>query len=85
MYPFIGRPIQTIYTPLTKNIKKEFAIISDQLSPTGIRCEGKQFPHIEVTQCYRHYMYEWTSLENRVGRQVSEEEIWDHANAEYDH
>ncbi len=62
-------------TGLTKNIKEGFQRVACNLSPENLCCDG-ELPMAQVRKRRAALNREWKALEQRVGRTVSEDEIW---------
>lgn len=61
--------------PMPKALKDKFLDLACQLSPENLCCDG-ELPPAQVRIKHARLMREWASLENQVGRKVTEEEIW---------
>ena len=60
---------------LTKEYKEQFLDLACQLSPENLCCDG-ELPKYLVKQKYAKLMKQWKALEKKVGRPVSELEVY---------
>lgn len=60
---------------LTDEVKKQFLSLACQLSPENLSCDG-ELPAAEVRRRRAALDREWQLLEIRVGRRVTESEVW---------
>lgn len=61
---------------LTDEIKRRFSDLAGELSPENLCCDG-ELPHSQVIIKERRLRKEWADLEQKVGRKVTENEVWD--------
>ncbi len=59
---------------LPEDVFKEFSRLASELSPENLHCDG-EISNAEANRKYRRLMKEWRSLEKKVGRTVTEDEI----------
>jgi hypothetical protein len=57
-----------------QNIMKQFFGLANRLSPENLHCDG-EISKAQVQMRYRQIMREWATLERKVGRKVSLEEV----------
>jgi hypothetical protein len=50
-------------------------VLSCALSPENLYCDG-EISHAEAQRKYTRLMKEWRALEQKVGRTVTEDEVW---------
>lgn len=55
---------------------EKFLDLSCALSPENLHCDG-EISIAEANRKYRRLMTEWKALEKEVGREVTEDEVWD--------
>ncbi len=61
---------------MDKELQEAFLDLACQLSPENISCDGEASQrHIQQTR--KRIMQEWAALEKKVGRKVTENEVWD--------
>ena len=60
---------------MDKAIANQFLSLACQLSPECLTCDG-ELPRTLVQRRYRKLKSEWAALEAKVGRSVSEDEVW---------
>ena len=60
---------------LTEDAKKNFVRLACNLSPENLSCDG-ELPMAQVRKRRASLNREWKSLEQTVGRFVSEDEVW---------
>jgi len=61
---------------LDAEMQEKFMQLSCDLSPENLSCDG-ELPHSQVVKKLARLRKEWAVLERKVGRKVSEEEVWD--------
>jgi hypothetical protein len=62
-------------TVLTKEIKDQFLVLANQLSPENLCCDGEA-PMSYVRKRRSQLMKEWSRLERLLGRTVTENEAY---------
>jgi hypothetical protein len=60
---------------LSPEIQKKFLQLACDLSPENLTCDG-ELPRSRVNQKLRILKAAWKALEKQVGRQVTEDEVW---------
>ena len=60
---------------LPDDTRREFSILASALSPENLSCDGERSAS-EVRKRHADLVRKWNSLERRVGRPVSEDEVW---------
>jgi hypothetical protein len=75
------RYIETVFTKarnvmLTKEVKKHFLDLACRLSPENLHEDG-EISGGDAELKYRRLMREWYALEQQVGREVDESEVWE--------
>lgn len=60
---------------LTECQQHKFLNLACALSPENLSCDGELPSHL-VRSKYNRLMKEWRALEKQVGRQVTEDEVW---------
>lgn len=63
--------------PIPEPHLRRFADLSCELSPENLSCDG-ELPDAEVNRKYKSLQKKWRELEAKLGRKVSDEEVWDH-------
>lgn len=64
-----------VETELSDEIKRAFLNLACRLSPENLACDG-EISACEVGKRRRAILREWTALEKKAGRAVSESEVW---------
>ena len=59
-----------------KEILNDFAGLACRLSPENLCCDG-EISRAEVNRRFRQIQKEWKALEKELGREVSEDQVWD--------
>jgi hypothetical protein len=62
-------------TTLTAEQQKEFVRLVGALSPENLYCDG-EISHAQGVKKYKALRKQWWALEIRVGRKVTEDEVW---------
>jgi hypothetical protein len=62
-------------TGLTDDAKQEFLSLASRLSPENLHCDG-EVSRTEAKRRQAQIMREWRSLEKRVGRKITEDQVW---------
>jgi hypothetical protein len=60
---------------MTNELYKKFVELANKLTPENLSKDGEATQE-EIETTYYKLKKEWESLEERVGRKVSEDEIW---------
>ena len=60
---------------LDAETKKKFLILACSLSPENLNCDG-EISSAAANRKYQKLMKQWKALEKKVGRKVSEEEVY---------
>ncbi len=60
---------------MDKHILDRFFSLACALSPENLCCDG-ELPRAEVRRKYNRLTKEWKALETKLGRKVSESEVW---------
>ena len=60
---------------ITPDIKDKFFRLAGDLSPENLTCDG-ELSDSQVAKKYKALKKEWVILEKKVGRAVSEDEVW---------
>lgn len=61
---------------MTEEQYQQFLGMSSELSPENLHCDG-EISNAEANRKYREIMRRWRKLEKEVGREVTENEVWD--------
>ena len=61
---------------IPKVVYERFSELSSSLSPENLHCDG-EISNAEANRKYNRLMKEWHKLEDQVGREVTESEIWE--------
>lgn len=61
---------------ITDAVWDQFHNLASQLSPENLTCDG-ELPKYEVKRRHSELTRTWKALERKVGRKVTEEEVWD--------
>lgn len=56
-------------------IMEQFSVLSGELSPENLTCDG-ELSNSEVKIKYKNLMKQWLALERKIGRTVSEDEVF---------
>lgn len=64
-----------IITGLTEEAKQEFQSLACRLSPENLHCDG-EVSRAEAKRRHAQIMREWRALEQRVGRKITEDQVW---------
>lgn len=64
-----------IITGLTEEAKQEFQSLACRLSPENLHCDG-EVSRTEAKRRHAQIMREWKALEQRVGRKITEDQVW---------
>lgn len=60
---------------MTDEQRQEFENLACALSPEHLHCDGESSP-AQAQRKYDAIMKKWRALEDKVGRNVSEDELW---------
>ena len=60
---------------MSEEIRKEFAMIANALSPENLHCDG-EISRAAAKRKGVALRKRWRELEKKVGRKVTEEEVW---------
>lgn len=61
---------------IPEEIFNEFRRLVCELSPENLYCDG-EISQSQAQVKYKNLMREWLALEKKLGRSVSEDEIWE--------
>jgi len=68
---------------IPKDIFQKFLQLSSELSPENLHCDG-EISNAQAHKKYRAIIDEWHKLEKKLGRTVTEDEIWQIQMKEYE-
>jgi hypothetical protein len=76
----LRKPTQKVFganpvKPLSKEMREQFLSLAAQLSPENLTCDG-ELPAAQVRARAAALRLKWAALEQQVGRQVTESEVW---------
>ena len=60
---------------MNAKVKDEFERLACALSPENLSCDG-ELSITEVRRRHRVFLKAWKGLEKKIGRKVSEDEVW---------
>jgi hypothetical protein len=60
---------------MNEEIKEKFLNLACQLSPENLTCDG-ELSRSQVKERYKSIMVEWHKLEDELGREVTEDELY---------
>jgi len=60
---------------LTSEQLQSFLSLASSLSPENLYCDG-ELPHAQAVKKYKALRNQWKALEFKVGRKVTEDEVW---------
>lgn len=64
-----------IFTKLTPEFLAAFGQLANRLSPENLHCDG-EISRAQAMKRKKQILQEWDALEKKVGRQVTESEIY---------